>query len=203
MQYNRMSAQEAYTFVKSKRPIISPNLSFMGQLILFQQELISHWTTVARTHSNNIFTDVVVSHSSDSTEISTTKSTSSQQSLASNITTTSSSSQSLHYQLIERHAHESMMVSQLTDLLKRKPQSAQFRANPAPLLTNSDRCYSVPANNSALRNVFKRRRDELSLSFDLSSPQARKSPQISPCRVEAVTLDNKMTQSLNLSSTCT
>ena len=200
MQYRRLSAKEAYSFVKSKRPIISPNLSFMGQLIQFQQELVSHWTTTEmRTQTSNIIADVVAT----STETSTTKSTSPKQSLASS-NDTSFSSPSLHYQLTERHARESKMVSQLNDLLRKQPPTQFYRKSP-PMFSDCDRSFSVPNNNnSALRNVFKRKRDELSLSLDLHNPTARKSPQISPCRVEAVTLfDGKMTHSLTLSTTCT
>lgn len=33
MHHRHMSLIDAYNFVKTKRPIISPNLSFMGQLL--------------------------------------------------------------------------------------------------------------------------------------------------------------------------
>uniref|UniRef100_A0A8C4NJN2 Dual specificity phosphatase 10 n=1 Tax=Eptatretus burgeri TaxID=7764 RepID=A0A8C4NJN2_EPTBU len=41
MKHTRMTMADAYTFVKSKRPIISPNLNFMGQLLQFEEDLNS------------------------------------------------------------------------------------------------------------------------------------------------------------------
>jgi hypothetical protein len=39
MKYFGLSMQAAYQLVKDKRPAISPNLNFMGQLVAFEQEL--------------------------------------------------------------------------------------------------------------------------------------------------------------------
>lgn len=39
LRHSRMSMTDAYRFVKSKRPIISPNFNFMGQLLDFEQAL--------------------------------------------------------------------------------------------------------------------------------------------------------------------
>lgn len=39
MAHFNMSMQDAYQYVKDKRPAISPNLNFMGQLVEFEREL--------------------------------------------------------------------------------------------------------------------------------------------------------------------
>ena len=55
MQSQRMSLKEAYEHVRGRRPIISPNLHFMGQLMAFEQELMCKWaTTKVPTSSTDI-----------------------------------------------------------------------------------------------------------------------------------------------------
>lgn len=39
MKHTWMTMTDAYKFVKSRRPIISPNLNFMGQLLEFEEDL--------------------------------------------------------------------------------------------------------------------------------------------------------------------
>uniref|UniRef100_A0A5S6Q871 protein-tyrosine-phosphatase n=1 Tax=Trichuris muris TaxID=70415 RepID=A0A5S6Q871_TRIMR len=41
MRYLRMSSEEAYRYVKDKRPTISPNFNFLGQLLEFEKNLKS------------------------------------------------------------------------------------------------------------------------------------------------------------------
>lgn len=39
MKHTWMTMTDAYKFVKTRRPIISPNLNFMGQLLEFEEDL--------------------------------------------------------------------------------------------------------------------------------------------------------------------
>lgn len=39
MKHTLMTMSDAYKYVKGKRPIISPNLNFMGQLLEFETDL--------------------------------------------------------------------------------------------------------------------------------------------------------------------
>ena len=45
MQYYGLPMQQAYQFVKDKRPAISPNLNFMGQLVEFDRTIKEHKLT--------------------------------------------------------------------------------------------------------------------------------------------------------------
>lgn len=39
MRHMKLTLNEAYRFVKARRPIISPNLNFMGQLVEWEKSL--------------------------------------------------------------------------------------------------------------------------------------------------------------------
>lgn len=47
MAHFGLSMQDSYQFVKDKRPAISPNLNFMGQLVEFEKELTENPTGVS------------------------------------------------------------------------------------------------------------------------------------------------------------
>lgn len=51
MATRRLRMEEAYKYVKSRRRIVSPNFSFMGQLLTFENQIFSASST--RFHSSS------------------------------------------------------------------------------------------------------------------------------------------------------
>ncbi|WKX97925.1 hypothetical protein Q1695_013545 [Nippostrongylus brasiliensis] len=54
MRYKNMSSEEAYKLVKEKRPSISPNFNFMGQLLEYEQLLIRKGLLSAEASSKRV-----------------------------------------------------------------------------------------------------------------------------------------------------
>ena len=187
MQQKQMTLNDAYSFVKSRRPIISPNLHFMGQLMVYQQNLMAIWSTQSHQTSTTttvtstsvspsctyVTKDAVPLQSSDTSPLS-------QQHVASNI---------------------SLEPVTVTDCLPTTTNIESFERGPSFRATG--RSISVPlcatVSNSVIRKP-KKSREGLKLSLNNDCSRRKSSPQISPCRVEVI---NPLTLSLTLPTTCT
>jgi len=67
MRYLSLSLDNAYRYVKEKRPTISPNLNFMGQLVEYERELLKD-TQLICTPFNELKLDAIKSTSYDFTK---------------------------------------------------------------------------------------------------------------------------------------
>ena len=197
MQSKKMSLEEAYKFVKSKRPIISPNLNFMGQLMEYQNILGGKCATDKMAGAN-------IPTSSHCSLVKTTSPCSSiaQSPLTTSITAKSRSTMQLSRP--ENSKHFSDAVAEMTTI---SHLTGQLPVDKRPAFGNACRSFSVPVETVQLQSR-KTSREKLRLSL-IAAPtdikRADGSPQSnSPCRLEAKTLssNDEPSQSLTLSTTC-
>ena len=190
MQQKQMTLNDAYSFVKSKRPIISPNLHFMGQLMVYQQNLMAIWST--QSHQTSTTTTVTCTSVTPSCTYVTKDAVPLQSSDTS--------------PLSQQHVGSNISPETVTviDCLPTTTNIESFERGPSFRATG--RSISVPllehkctVSNSVIRKP-KKSREGLKLSLNNDCSRRKSSPQISPCRVEVM---NPLTLSLTLPTTCT
>lgn len=205
MKTRSMSVEEAYRFIKSKRPIISPNLHFMGQLLEYQKQLFS--LTLESVPEREVPATSTPQTASKSTTLVHSLARTFPLMLSHSSNTASVDSEASEYGLACQLATEARAISMLTSKL----QYANVAGSHAmPILTATGKSMSLPLKQSeSTVEVSSRRPSRDSLKLCLNSPRpvnmrSLSSPQLSPCRVEAKTSDSSpLVQSLPLSSTCT
>ena len=187
MRTRKMTVVDAYKFVKSKRPIISPNLHFMGQLLEYQEQLFS------LTLESLPEREVPATSATQTTPKITTPVQSLAKTFPAHFTTTSENSCSAG-----QLAAEASIISMLTSRLQHE---TAVRGHETPKLSTCGR--SSTADSISTRRPS---RESLKLCLSASKSVTRRSlssPQLSPCRVEASLTSSPITQPLNISSTCT
>lgn len=204
MKTRNMSLEDSYKFVKSKRPIISPNLHFMGQLVEYQRQLFS------------LGLDIVPERDVPATSGPATvpKITTPIQSLARTFLPISSTTVSVNNEgsacgLAHQLAAEASAISMLTSKLQYANVAGSEQGIPKLVTCGKSSSLPVKQSGSSHSGNGSRRPSRESLKLCLSSPKpvtmrSLSSPQLSPCRVEASVIDNSpLAQSLTFSSTCT
>lgn len=175
MQHKKVSMTDAYKYVQSRRPIISPNLGFMGQLMVHQKNLELHWTTLSSqmTCTTSTVTSTQVNCLSYQSPSQATKNTS-------------------FFEESLPTANTEQVCSFSESLIPAIKNFGATGVNSVPL-----RKGSVPAPSSRSRDGLR-----LSLNDEFTRRKSTASAnQVSPCRVEAS--QRSLTLSLNLSTTCT
>lgn len=191
MQQKQMTLNDAYSFVKSRRPIISPNLHFMGQLMVYQQNLMTIWST--QSHQTSTTTTVT------STSVSPSCTYVTKDSIPLQSTDTSPLSQRVASTVVSNPSPET-----ITDCLPTTTNIESIERGPSFRATGRSvsfplehKCTTV--SNSVIQKP-KKSREGLKLSLNNDCSRRKSSPQISPCRVEVM---NPLTLSLTLPTTCT
>lgn len=198
MQSRRLSLEDAYKFVKSKRPIISPNLNFMGQLMEYQKTLGGD----SGVMSTQFEADVRTSSHHFALFRATSPCLAFAQSPLTTACITAKSHASKQLSSTEYAKHFSDAVAEITTI---SHLTSQLPRDMRPSF--SSRSVSVPAEVAFQPPVRKTGREKLRLSlttFPTDMKRTNSSPQLSPCRVEAKTLagNNELGQSLTLPTTC-
>lgn len=204
MKTKNMSLKEAYTFVKSKRPIISPNLHFMGQLLEYQKQLCcltldclpegcapitssDHTMTKTTTPEQSNICFPMGTHSS------------------SNASETTLSSCSDYQQF----AREANTISMLTSRLQHASVVSDHRPNRVGKTLSLDTSMKYTSGSTLSvplpTKIRRPSREGLKLYLSSSSQRTQSSPQLSPCSLEARAAYSPLTISNSPSTptTCT
>ena len=193
MRTQKMSVEDAYRFVKSKRPIISPNLHFMGQLLEYQKQLFT--LTLESVPERLPATTCTTTATKITTPVQSISKT-----LSAHFSTTN---EEFNCDFSSAYASEANVISMLTSKLQ--------HANVVGSTTYDTRSFMLPLSEytTTSSGTTSRRVSRESLKLCLSSPKpvtvrSLSSPQLSPCRVEATITNSPLAQSLTFTNTtCT